>query len=183
MDQSSAVWILVVLALVTANLPFVVERPFLALPWTQSGEPSRASWLRWIESLVLFCLLAALGYGALLLIGRAFFSGSSEVSVALFLLKLVAFFVIAAALLGYAGWRNKGCVVKKSFLARLIEVLVFYWLVGMLGFSFEANIGNSFHQTWEFYVITLCLFLVLGYPGFVFRYLMRNRRINETYPE
>ncbi|TCT03809.1 uncharacterized protein DUF2818 [Paralcaligenes ureilyticus] len=183
MDQSLAVWILVVLALVTANLPFVVERPFLVLPWAQSGEPARASGLRWVESLVFFCLVVALGYGALLLIGRAFFSGSSAAATVLFLLKLVGFFVVAAVLLGYAGWRDRGCVVKKSFFVRLIEVLVFYGLVGALGFAFEANIGNGFHQTWEFYVVTLSLFLVLGYPGFVFRYLLRNRRINESYPE
>jgi energy-converting hydrogenase Eha subunit A len=183
MDQSLAVWILVALALITANLPFVVERPFLVLPWAQSGEPARASGLRWVESLVFFCLVVALGYGALLLIGRAFFSGSSAAAVVLFLLKLVGFFVVAAVLLGYAGWRDRGHVVKKSFFVRLIEVLVFYGLVGALGFAFEANIGNRFHQTWEFYVVTLSLFLVLGYPGFVFRYLLRNRRINESYPE
>ncbi|GAB2915333.1 hypothetical protein GCM10027278_39790 [Paralcaligenes ginsengisoli] len=176
MDQSSAVWILIALALVTANLPFVVERSFLVLPWVQIGEHKRPAWLRWIESLVFFLLLVALGYAALALIGRTFVSGSDVASAALFLLKVIGVFAVVALLLAYSGWRNKGHELNKSFFVRLIEVLVFYALVGTLGFAFEANIGNAFQQTWEFYVVTLSLFLVLGYPGFVYRYLLHRRK-------
>ncbi|WP_353148180.1 DUF2818 family protein [Pollutimonas bauzanensis] len=79
-------------------------------------------------------------------------------------------------LLTYPGWRNRTRVIEKSFLVRLLEMLVFYALVGVLGFAFEVNIGNSFTQTWEFYAITLSLFVVLGYPGFVYRYLLRRRK-------
>ncbi|WP_439652087.1 DUF2818 family protein [Paracandidimonas lactea] len=79
-------------------------------------------------------------------------------------------------LLAYPGWRNRGRTVEKSFFARLVEALVFYGLVGVLGFALEGNLGNRFAQTWEFYAITLSLFLVLGYPGFVFRYLLRRHK-------
>ena len=43
-----------------------------------------------------------------------------------------------------------------------------------LGFAFESTLGNRFSQTWEFYAITLSLFLVLAYPGFVYRYLFKR---------
>ncbi|WP_430626826.1 DUF2818 family protein [Yanghanlia caeni] len=79
-------------------------------------------------------------------------------------------------MLAYPGWRNRGRVVQKSFFERLLELLVFYGLVGVLGFALEANLGNRFPQGWEFYAITFSLFLVLGYPGFVWRYLMKRRK-------
>lgn len=84
MDQSLATWILVVLALVTASLPFVCERPFLVLPWSQKGEAERPFWLLWLESLVFFALLAGLGWLTLYLIGGAFSTGGDLASAALF---------------------------------------------------------------------------------------------------
>ncbi|WP_313622228.1 DUF2818 family protein [Achromobacter sp.] len=103
MNQTLAVWLLIALALVSANLPFLTERVFAVLPWKQGG---------------------------------------------------------AAA--------------PKPFWLRLVEVLVFYAIVGALGFAFESALGNRFAQTWEFYAITLSLFLVLAYPGFVYRYLFKR---------
>lgn len=176
MDQSSAVWILIVLALVTANLPFLIERPLLMLPWAQPGERARPLWLRWAESLVFFALLVALAYAVLVLIGQSFFAGASAAALGLLVLKVVVAMAVAAAILAYAGWRNRGLAVHKPFFVRLLEVLVFYGLVGTLGFAFEANIGNVFRQKWEFYAVTLSLFLVLGYPGFVYRYLLQRRK-------
>ncbi|MDR4124992.1 DUF2818 family protein [Alcaligenaceae bacterium LG-2] len=89
---------------------------------------------------------------------------------------LFALVAVAALVLAYPGWRNRGRVVQKSFFERLLELLVFYGLVGVLGFALEANLGNRFPQGWEFYAITFSLFLVLGYPGFVWRYLMKRRK-------
>lgn len=174
MNQSFAVWVVIGLSLLTANLPFVAQRPFLMLPWTQAGEPDRPLWLKWLGSLVFFGLLLGVGYLAFVMIGRAFFMASDPASVAVFMTKLIAMFGLVAVLLAFPGWRNRGHAVRKSFPARLLEVLVFYGLVGVLGFAFEINMGNRFAQTWEFYAITLSLFLVLGYPGFVYRYLLRR---------
>ncbi|MGP1615008.1 MAG: DUF2818 family protein [Pollutimonas bauzanensis] len=84
--------------------------------------------------------------------------------------------MVAALLLAYPGWRNRARAVEKSFFARLLELLAFYGLVGIAGFAFETNMGNSFAQTWEFYAVTFSLFLVLAYPGFVYRYLLRRRK-------
>jgi len=52
---------------------------------------------------------------------------------------------------------------------------VLYFIVGSVAFMLEARLGNAFPQTWEFYAITGCLFLVLAFPGFVARYLRKQR--------
>ncbi len=176
MNQDFAVWLLIVLALITANLPFLVERPFLALPWHQHGEAPRAGWLMWASSAVFFAILAGLGLAAMTLIGQGVFAATDAASVARFLGILVGLAALTAAVLAYPGWRNRGRTVRKSMLVRLLELAVFYALVGVLGFALESNLGNRFPQRWEFYAITLCLYLVLGYPGFVWRYLMKHRR-------
>ena len=58
---------------------------------------------------------------------------------------------------------------------RLLELIVLYFLVGLLAWALEARIGNVFAQTWEFYAITGCMFIVLAFPGFVLRYLRKRR--------
>lgn len=62
----------------------------------------------------------------------------------------------------------------KPFWLRLLELLVLYALVGGIAYLLEARIGNVFFQGWEFYAITACFFIVLAYPGFVFRYLRKR---------
>jgi hypothetical protein len=44
-----------------------------------------------------------------------------------------------------------------------------------LGFVLEARAGQRHPQGWEFYAAGLCLFLTLAFPGFVWRYLRRQR--------
>lgn len=179
MDQSPAVWILIILALVMASLPFVAERPFLVLPWFQAGETRRPLWLRWFESIVFFAVLVGLRYLALSVIGKSIFIGSDLGQVVYFLAKVAGTCALIALALAYPGWRNKGRVVSKSFFDRLLELLVFYALVGTLGFAFESSIGSAFVQGWEFYAVTLSLFIVLAYPGFVYRYLFKRRKSNK----
>ncbi|MFC3110403.1 DUF2818 family protein [Undibacterium arcticum] len=62
----------------------------------------------------------------------------------------------------------------KPLWLRLIEVLVMYLLVGAVAYLLESRAGNTFAQGWEFYAITLFLFVVLAYPGFVWRYLRKR---------
>ena len=62
----------------------------------------------------------------------------------------------------------------KPFWVRVFEFLVWYGVIGLLGMLFERMIGNSFNQRWEFYVIALSLFVVLAFPGFVLRYLLKR---------
>lgn len=62
----------------------------------------------------------------------------------------------------------------KSIWLRLVELFSLYLLVRGVGYMLESRIGNVFPQVWEFYAITACLFLVLAFPGFVFRYLRKR---------
>ena len=99
-----------------------------------------------------------------------------DVSVASWLVIAIA---IAAANLPFfndkvfalipATWRRKPLIV------RLIEMAALYLVVGFLGFALEGRIGTRFPQTWEFYAISGCLFLVFGFPGFIARYLRKHR--------
>lgn len=62
----------------------------------------------------------------------------------------------------------------KPGVVRLLELLLLYLIVLGIGRLIESQIGNAFPQGWQFYAVTLCLFLVLGFPGFVHRYLRRR---------
>ena len=64
---------------------------------------------------------------------------------------------------------------NKAFALRLLELVVLYFIVGLVARLLESRIGSEFVQTWEFYAVTGCMFLVLAFPGFVMRY-MRKRR-------
>lgn len=63
----------------------------------------------------------------------------------------------------------------KSFWLRLLELFVLYLAVGIIAYLLESRIGSAFSQNWEFYAVTGCLFIVLAFPGFVFRYLRKRR--------
>ncbi len=62
----------------------------------------------------------------------------------------------------------------KPLWLRLLELVVLYFLLGMFAWFLEQQRGNVHAQNWEFYAITFCLFLVMAYPGFVWRYLRRK---------
>ena len=62
----------------------------------------------------------------------------------------------------------------KSFWTRLLELAILYGLVGAAAHLLESRMGNAFPQGWEFYAVTICLFIVLAYPGFVYRYLRKR---------
>jgi hypothetical protein len=63
----------------------------------------------------------------------------------------------------------------KPFILRLLEWLVMYFLVGLIAWLLESKLGAPHKQSWEFYVVTVSLFLVFAYPGFVYRYLWNSK--------
>lgn len=63
----------------------------------------------------------------------------------------------------------------KSLLVRVVELLVWYVLVGGFGLALEQHAGQIYPQGWEFYAVTASLFLTFAFPGFVYRYLVRRR--------
>ncbi len=100
---------------------------------------------------------------------------------AVWLLILLAFIAANLPFLNnrvFALWQPKrlptGSPMTKAFWLRVLELLVLYCLVGTVGIAFERLIGNVFTQRWEFYAITFSLFVVMAFPGFVFRYLLRR---------
>ena len=96
--------------------------------------------------------------------------------------SLASWFVIVlaalAANLPFLNERLFGAVAfgkpVKSLWLRLLELTLLYFVVLGIAWVLESRIGNVFSQQWEFYAITACLFLVLAFPGFVYRYLRKH---------
>ena len=95
--------------------------------------------------------------------------------------SLLSWFVIVIALLAaslpFFTERLFGLTTikfRKTVWLRLFELVVLYFLVGLLGTFLEAQAGNRFEQRWEFFAITACLFVVFAFPGFVYRYLRKQ---------
>lgn len=64
----------------------------------------------------------------------------------------------------------------KPFWLCLLELCIFYLGIGLLTAWYENYAyGDVYRQGWEFYAITACLFLVLAFPGFLYRYLWQHR--------
>jgi hypothetical protein len=62
----------------------------------------------------------------------------------------------------------------KPLAARVGELVVLYFIVGGIGLAFEKYGGQIAPQGWEFYAVTGAFFIVLAFPGFVWRYLHRR---------
>ena len=97
--QNSAIWLVIVLAFVAANLPFVSNRFFLVFPLKKT---------------------------------------------------------------------------PKSIWLRLAELLILFFVVGFIGMALEARIGQNYPQHWEFYAVSVAMFLVLAFPGYVLRYMVKR---------
>lgn len=97
-------------------------------------------------------------------------------SVAVWILILLA---VAAANLPFvsdrflAAFRFRTRLTKPGW-AVVSELIVLYVLIGIVGYAFETALVNPFPRGWEFYATTLCIFLVLGFPGFIYRYLLKK---------
>ncbi len=63
----------------------------------------------------------------------------------------------------------------KSLVIRLGELVAYYFAVGGLGLLLENHAGQIAPQGWEFYAITSTLFITLAFPGFIARYLLKQR--------
>lgn len=57
----------------------------------------------------------------------------------------------------------------------LLEMLIWYAVIGIIGYSLESMIGNVFPKRWEFFAVSVCLFLVAAFPGFTWRFLVKHR--------
>jgi hypothetical protein len=64
---------------------------------------------------------------------------------------------------------------SKNGWIRILELILLYLVVGTLGFALEARAGNRMEQGWQFYVVTIALFMVFAFPGFTYQYLVKRR--------
>ncbi len=65
--------------------------------------------------------------------------------------------------------------VHKPLALRVGELIVLYFAAGAVGLLFERRLGQVAPQGWEFYAVTAALFVVLAFPGFTWRYLLKHR--------
>ena len=91
---------------------------------------------------------------------------------------LIVLLALVAANLPFLTKRVMGLLQlskPKTLGVRLLELIVFYLVVGALGIALEKRLGQNAPQTWEFYAITGTLFLTFAFPGFVYRYLLKRK--------
>jgi len=176
MQQTQAVWLLTILAVTTAGLPFISQRPLVCWPWTADILPDKRLWQRSLLSLAHLLALCGWAWLTVTWIGNSLPS-SPLVALAHVLLMLVAL----AILLGWPTYHLQTRIqtqtqrtTTKPFLSRLLEWLALYAITLTLGFALETQLGNPFPQRWAFYAITLSLYLVPAFPAFVWRYLLRR---------
>lgn len=63
---------------------------------------------------------------------------------------------------------------KKSILVTLIELIIFYFIIGSILLLIEYQvIGNIHNQDWEFYAVTFILFVVFSFPGFIYKIIWK----------
>ena len=93
---------------------------------------------------------------------------------------LVLLVALVAANLPFVNERLFGLFAMRSahklLAVRLAELVLLYFLVGALGLLFERRVGQIAPQGWEFYAVSGALFLVLAFPGFTWRYLIKHHR-------
>lgn len=66
-------------------------------------------------------------------------------------------------------------VKKKHFGHHLLELLIGFGMTAALAYLLESRAGSVQSQDWEFYVITVCLYLIFAFPCFVWRYFWNAR--------
>ncbi len=160
MYPAESIWILIIVAFAFAMAPFLTERAFVFTMWSQTGEPEKPFWFYPLRALVSYAVIAA---GCWLLATQA---GN--------LAYMIAGVVLLAFVLYIPGAVVTPSVPVKHVSTRLLEVLAGYFIVGAIGFAIEANYANPSVKTWEFYTVAACLYVVLAYPGFVWRHLMKH---------
>ena len=160
MYPESSVWLIIILAFIFATLPFLTERMFAFVPAQLAGEPERFGGY--------YQLRAILSYAAIAL--AAYLMSMPLHSVPLKAVGFVLFILVLALPSVMVG----PYVHVKKLAVRLFELLALYFLAGSIGFMVESYYANSVPQQWQFYAISLSIFVVLAFPGFVWRHLMKH---------
>ncbi len=59
----------------------------------------------------------------------------------------------------------------KTLAMQIIELIAYYFVVGVAALGLEWHLGQIAPQQGFFYAITFVFFVVLAFPGFTYRYL------------
>jgi len=66
-------------------------------------------------------------------------------------------------------------VPEKSIWINLAEWFLYFIITGLFAYLLEKkSMGHAAPQDWEFYAITLFMFMIFAFPGFVYRYNLRQ---------
>lgn len=66
-------------------------------------------------------------------------------------------------------------VPHKSILIDLIEWFIYFGITGVFAYLLEnKSMGHVAEQQWEFYAITLFMFIIFAFPGFIYRYNLKQ---------
>ncbi|MDX1353503.1 MAG: DUF2818 family protein [Thiomicrorhabdus sp.] len=66
-------------------------------------------------------------------------------------------------------------VGEKSIWTNLAEWFLYFIVTGFFAYMLEKkSMGHVAEQSWEFYTITLFMFIIFAFPGFIYRYNLRK---------
>ena len=99
---------------------------------------------------------------------------------------LIAVLLVLAFIAANLPWLNNKVLMiyslpeGKSVSLRISEWFFYYLFIGAISIGMEQKVTGGTHaQEWEFYAVTVSLFLVFAFPGFFF-YFYRVRRPHTT---
>lgn len=66
-------------------------------------------------------------------------------------------------------------VKVKSIWVNFIEWFLYFIVIGFFSYMLEMKVmGHVKEQDWEFYAVTFFMFMIFSFPGFIYRYNLKN---------
>lgn len=66
-------------------------------------------------------------------------------------------------------------VPEKSIWINFAEWFLYFIITGFFAYLLEnKSMGHVAEQSWEFYTINLFMFMIFAFPGFIYRYNLRQ---------
>ena len=142
-----SVWLIILLAIVCANLPFLTKRIFAFVPYQLKGEPEKFAGFYTARALISYALMGFTFY----LLSEPAFPLSA---------KLFALFVYILIFMAPGYFYGK-YISHKNIGIELLELILAICFVAAVGFFIESYYANKYTQSWQFYAIGICIFLSL----------------------
>lgn len=66
-------------------------------------------------------------------------------------------------------------VPTKSIVINFVEWFVYFLITGLFAYLLENKaMGHVKAQDWEFYAVTIFMFAIFSFPGFIYRYNLKS---------